>query len=68
MMHGEGVETIWSHSMSLATWSGENGPGARHLVLDDHWSGWNWCKCISLREFLVDILHVIDLTPAQALS
>ena len=34
MTHGESVETIWSHSSSLATWSRENGPAARHLILD----------------------------------
>ena len=50
MTHGEGVETIWSHSTLLATWSRENGPNARHLVLDDHWGGWNWQKYLGLRE------------------
>ena len=50
MTHGEGVETIWSHSTSLAIWSRENGPGARHLILDDHWNGWNWRKYIGLRK------------------
>lgn len=49
MTHGEGVETIWSHSTSLATWSRENGPAARHLILDDHWTGWNWKKLVGLR-------------------
>ena len=53
MTHGEGVETIWSHSSSLATWSRENGPGARRLILDDHWSGWNWRKCIGLHTCLL---------------
>lgn len=48
MTHGESVETIWSHSTSLATWSRENGPGARHLTLDDHWNGWNWSKLTGL--------------------
>ena len=48
MTHGESVETIWSHSMLLATWSRENGLGAHHLILDDHWNGWNWGKYISL--------------------
>lgn len=52
MTHGEGVETIWSHSTSLATWSRENGPAARHLILDDHWTGWNWSKLVGLRESL----------------
>jgi hypothetical protein len=50
MTHGESVETVWSHSTSLATWSRENGPSARHLVLDDHWNGWNWSKLVGLRE------------------
>jgi hypothetical protein len=50
LTHGEGVETIWSHSTTLATWSRENGPGARHLILDDHWSGWNWKKLVNSRE------------------
>ena len=48
MTHGESVETIWSHSTSLTTWSRENGPAARHLILDDHWAGWNWRKLICL--------------------
>jgi hypothetical protein len=50
MTHGESVETIWSHSTSLATWSRENGPAARHLILDDHWTGWNWSKVVNLRK------------------
>lgn len=50
MTHGENVETIWSHSTSLATWSRENGPGARHALLDTHWSGWNWRKLVNLRK------------------
>ena len=50
MTHGEGVETIWSHSTSLATWSRENGPHARHATLDDHWMGWNWKKLVGLRK------------------
>ena len=48
MTHGEGVETIWSHSGAIATHTRENGPGARHLILDDHWNGWNWRKYIGL--------------------
>lgn len=50
MTHGEGVETIWSHSTSLAIWSRENAPSARHLILDDHWNGWNWRKYVGLRK------------------
>jgi hypothetical protein len=50
MTHGESVETIWSHSTSLALWSRENGPQARHALLDAHWSGWNWRKLVRLRE------------------
>ncbi|KAF9782887.1 hypothetical protein BJ322DRAFT_1110770 [Thelephora terrestris] len=48
LTHGEGVETIWSHSTSLAVWSRENGPAARHMILDDHWNGWNWRKVVGL--------------------
>lgn len=48
MTHGESVETIWSHSTSLATWSRESGPHARHALLDTHWSGWNWRKLVRL--------------------
>jgi hypothetical protein len=50
MTHGEGVETIWSHSSSLAIWSRENGPAARHLVLDDHWIAYNFWKMVGLRK------------------
>lgn len=49
LTHGEGIETVWSHSTSLAIWSRENGPAARHQILDDHWGGWNWRKVINLR-------------------
>ena len=49
LTHGEGVETVWSHSASLATWSRENGPAAHHQILDDHWGGWNWRKTINSR-------------------
>ena len=24
------------------------GPGARHLTLDDIWSGWNWKKILGM--------------------
>ena len=62
MTHGEGVETIWSHSTSLATWSRENGPAARHLILDDHWAGWNWWKLVGLRKFSSPTLNTSQLT------
>ena len=65
LTHGEGVETIWAHSSSLATWSRENGPAARHQILDDHWGGWNWRKMISLRMFFAPAPRPI-LTPDQA--
>ena len=68
MTHGEGVETIWSHSTLLVTWSRENGPNARHLVLDDHWTGWNWQKYLDLRECSGPGLHTSWLTPTQAPS
>ena len=46
LTHGEGVETVWSHLTSLATWSRENGPAACHQVLDDHWG--SWCEDLFL--------------------
>ena len=52
LTHGEGVETVWSHSTSLATWSRENGPAARHQILDDHWGSWNWKKTYNSRGHL----------------
>ena len=51
LTHGEGVETIWSHASALQTWSRETGPGARRLILDDHWGGWNWRKLVNSRKF-----------------
>ena len=68
MTHGETVKTIWSHSGSLATWSRENGPNARHLILDDHWAGWNWRKSVGLRRCCNLVAHMRDLTLVQALS
>ena len=62
MTHGESVETIWSHSTSLATWSRENGPAARHLILDDHWAGWNWRKLVGLRKSSVPTLYTGQFT------
>jgi len=66
MTHGEGVETIWSHSTALATWSRENGPAARHLILDDHWAGWNWRKYVGLRMYSRSNFHARRLIHTQA--
>ena len=66
MTHGEGSETIWSHSTSLVTWSRENGPSAHHLILDDHWAGWNWRKCVGLRKPSNLILYTTQLTSTKA--
>jgi len=68
MTHGEGVETIWSHSTSLATWSRENGPQARHAILDDHWMGWNWRKLVGLRRFHSSSLLPHPLTSTKGHS
>jgi hypothetical protein len=39
--------------MNLAALSTrEMGPGARHLALDDYWSGWNWKKILNMGKFL----------------
>ena len=55
MNHGEFVETIWSHSTTLATASRENGPHARQASLNEHWAGWNWRKVVGLREWLLTV-------------
>ena len=64
LTHGEGVETVWSHSTSLATWSRENGPAARHQILDDHWGSWNWRKVMNLRTsaFIIQRLSITNIT------
>ena len=39
--------------MNLAALSTrEMGPGARHLALDDYWSGWNWRKILNMGKIL----------------
>lgn len=39
--------------MNLAALSTrEMGPGARHLALDDIWSGWNWKKTLNMGKIL----------------
>ena len=51
-MCGEGIESGWSQSGSMAIWTRENGPNARRAILDSHWEECNWQKLIGLRTFL----------------
>lgn len=54
--HGETVEQGWS-SMNLAALSTrEMGPGARHLALDDSWSGWNWKKILGMGNIIPQLI------------
>lgn len=46
--HGETVEQEWAHINLAALSTREMGPGARHLTLDDNWSGWNWKKILGM--------------------
>jgi hypothetical protein len=46
--HGETVEQEWAHINLAALATREMGPGARHLTLDDNWSGWNWNKIVGM--------------------
>ena len=46
--HGETVEQGWANTNPAALSTREMGPGARHLVLDDSWSGWNWKKILGM--------------------
>ena len=62
MTHREGMETIWSHSTSLTTWSRENGPAAHYLILDNHWARWNWQKLVGLHKFSSPMLNTSRLT------
>ena len=47
---GECPERGWSHIGPLAPSTSEMGPGARHDVLDFHWSMFNFTKILELRE------------------
>jgi Kyakuja-Dileera-Zisupton transposase len=52
--HGETVEQEWAHINPAAVATREMGPGARHLTLDDNWSGWNWKKILGMGERLLE--------------
>lgn len=45
---GEGIEQGWGHIGPTAAASREMGPAARHAMLEDHWSAWNWQKLTGL--------------------
>ena len=47
---GKCPERGWSHMGPLAPSTSEMGPGARHDVLDFHWSMFNFSKILELRE------------------
>lgn len=46
--HGETVEQGWANMNPTALSTREMGPGARHLALNDSWSGWNWKKILGM--------------------
>ena len=46
--HSETVEQGWANINLAALSTREMGPGARHLALDDAWSGWNWKKILGM--------------------
>ena len=50
---GEGTERGWSSMGPLAPSQRELGPGARHDVLDFHWSVYNWEKVLDLGQFFI---------------
>ena len=54
-MCGEGIESGWSQSGSMAIWTRENGPNARRAILDSHWGECNWQKLLGLRESLLNL-------------
>ncbi|GBE78058.1 hypothetical protein SCP_0109400 [Sparassis crispa] len=51
--HSETVEQEWAHIGQVGISTREMGPAARHSVLDDHWSTWNWHKLVDLESHLV---------------
>lgn len=54
--HGETVEHGWANMNLAALSTREMGPGARHLFLDDSWSGWNWKKILGMGMTLFALL------------
>jgi len=46
--HGETIEQSWAGINPAALFTREMGPAARHLTLDDSWSGWNWKKILGM--------------------
>ena len=59
--HGETVEQEWAHINLAALSTREMGPGARHLTLDDNWSGWNWKKILGMGKRNPSRLFVVTL-------
>ena len=49
--HGETVEQGWANANPATLSTREMGPGARHLALDDIWSGWNWRKIVGIGNY-----------------
>jgi hypothetical protein len=59
---GEGIERPWASIGAIATSTRVSGPGARHDILDDHWSFWNWLKTTGLRELHDNEIYIPMLT------
>ncbi len=53
---GEDIETIWSHTNSLAPSIHEMGPASRRETLNNHWNGWNFRKIVGFRKLSVFII------------
>jgi len=63
--HGETVEQGWANINVAALSTREMGPGARHLALDDSWSGWNWKKILGMGISLLYHARLIADAPTQ---
>jgi hypothetical protein len=46
--HGETTEQEWASINKVGVATRENGGGARHGTLEDHWGWWNHQKCIGM--------------------
>jgi len=61
-MDGERIESGWSLTNPMATWTRESGPNARRGILDDHWNADNWRKLLRLCECSSFLLSLNNLT------
>jgi hypothetical protein len=66
---GELIEQEWAHIKKVAAATREQGPGARHLTLDDHWGWWNWRRLVGLGKYCILIRNFVSqMSPGETLE